>query len=86
MDKVLPYLLLVLIIMATWNDTLSNRLRTLMGEPRTGRNAAEAHAPVQAKPTPFWQAPGYRTALEKAEEALQKRQQSQNRTKNNLEP
>lgn len=89
MDKVLPYLLLVLIVMATWNETLSNRLRTLVGEPKTGLNAAEVRGlgPGQARPTPFWQEPGYRTVLEKAEDALQKRQQAQSRAnKNSPEP
>lgn len=74
MDKFFAYLLLILIIFATWNDSLSNRLRRIVGGEavalrsgaRTGTEAPEAaseftETSFSAAPAPAPQATPQRT-------------------------
>jgi len=80
MDKLLPYLLLGLLLIATWHESLSHRLRrmvnrdnpsaqvTLSDDTDTSASAPSAAASMPPAPTPktvpFWQQQGYHNTLE----------------------
>lgn len=69
MDKLLPYLLLVFLVIVAWNDTLSNRVHRLIGMQTTSTEPEVALAPGPAptpRRAPFWQDPNYKTGLDKA--------------------
>jgi hypothetical protein len=77
MDKLLPYLLLGLLLIATWHESLSHRLRRMVnGDSPTAQvtlsddtdTSASTPAPVAPaptpKPVPFWQQQGYHNTLD----------------------
>lgn len=70
MERVLPYLLLILVLVATLDESLKTRYYRLIGQP------VQADSQPAAAPTPFWQSPGYRTGLDKADEKLERKNTS----------
>ena len=75
MDKTLPYLLLTLLLIVAWNDSLSNRLHRLAGIEKAAPENAATYTPVATSfRTPFWQQPDYKTGLDRADEKLDARQ------------
>lgn len=67
MDRLVTYLLLILLVIAAWNESLRSRVQRLMGAETP--NGAQV-----AKPTPFWQHPDYKSALERGQDKLDARQ------------
>lgn len=79
MDKLLPYLLLGLLVIATWNESLSHRVRRIVNKgtpaeqveladgtetPTSLSSNTQSGQASAPRATPFWQQQGYRSVLD----------------------
>jgi len=73
-DKLLTYLLLILVVIASWNESLRSRLHRFLGTESASPSAMGSGYAPTPRTTPFWQDPNYKTALEKGQDKQDARQ------------